>query len=322
MSERIVVGLVPGERGLAALQLGAMMARAFDDDLVVASVVPAPWPPNPYRPDAEYLAHQEAAAQASLDRARTDLGPEPAADFVVHRARSVSSGLLEVAQEYGATRVALGSSTTGPFGRVSLGSIADRILHSSALSLSLAPQGFSPGPMTRIERLTVAFGRSDGDGDLLGTAAAAADSAKAALRVACFAVRPMTTYGGSIEPSAEDLVVDEWARHLGEDIAGAMTAAGLAPMAPQVETVIGQGTSWAKALAEISWAPGDVLVVGSSASPFDRFLLGSHASKIVRSAPVPVLLVPRGMSAGAVPDDGLALRLVEGYLDPSPTRRS
>jgi nucleotide-binding universal stress UspA family protein len=36
-----------------------------------------------------------------------------------------------------------------------------------------------------------------------------------------------------------------------------------------------------------------VLVVGSSTSPFSRFLLGSHASKIVRSSPVPVLVVPR-----------------------------
>jgi nucleotide-binding universal stress UspA family protein len=184
---------------------------------------------------------------------------------------------------------------------VALGSIADRILHSSSLSLSLAPQGFAPTPATRIERLTVAFGRADGDGDLLGSAAAAADAAGAVLRVACFAVRPMTTYGGSIEPSAEDLVVDEWARHLGADIAGAMTSAGLAAIAPHVETVIGQGTSWGKAVAEVPWAAGDVLVVGSSASPFNRFLLGSHASKIVRSAPVPVLLVPRSGSASAAP---------------------
>ena len=36
-----------------------------------------------------------------------------------------------------------------------------------------------------------------------------------------------------------------------------------------------------------------ILAVGANSSAVSRFFLGSHASKIVRSAPVPVTLVPR-----------------------------
>ena len=292
----VLVGLVPGERGLAALHLGVMTARSFGDDLVVASVVPTPWPPNPYRPDAEYLAYQEQAAQGALDRARERVGDDVAVEYVLHRGRSVSSGLLEVAHQRGASVVALGSSSSGAFGRVSLGGIADRILHSSDLSLTLAPSGYTAEDTARVKRFTVGFGRSDGNGDLLGTAASAARTVGATLRVACFAVRPMTAFGGTIEVTAEDLVVDEWVRHLGKEITGAMEAAGLGEVADHVDTVVGQGSSWGEAMANVSWSPGDVLVVGASASPFSRFLLGSHASKIVRSSSVPVLLVPRSVA--------------------------
>jgi nucleotide-binding universal stress UspA family protein len=288
-----LVGLVPGERGLAALHLGALLARSFGSDLVVATVVPTPWPVDPNRPVIEYLALQEKAARAALEQATAVIGAETPTECIVHRARSVSSGLLELAQTTGAARVALGSSTSGPLGRVSLGTIADRVLHGSGASLSVAPAGFTASTTAQVERFTVGFGRHDGDGALLSATASAAQLSKAALRIACFAVRPMTALGGSIEEDAEDLVVDEWAKHLGEDISKAMTASGLAPIAPQVESVVGQGTSWPEALADVDWAPHDVLVVGSSTSPFSRFLLGSHASKIVRSSPVPVLVVPR-----------------------------
>ena len=52
---------------------------------------------------------------------------------------------------------------------------------------------------------------------------------------------------------------------------------------------------WGEALRAVDWTEGDVLVIGASSSPVSRFLLGSHASKIVRHAPVPVTLVPRNV---------------------------
>jgi nucleotide-binding universal stress UspA family protein len=59
------------------------------------------------------------------------------------------------------------------------------------------------------------------------------------------------------------------------------------------EFVVGQGGSWGDALIDVPWGNGEVLAVGTSSSAISRFFLGSHASKIVRSAPVPVFLMPR-----------------------------
>ncbi len=69
--------------------------------------------------------------------------------------------------------------------------------------------------------------------------------------------------------------------------------AGGSRLLQRVEVVLGEGASWDAALRDIDWAVGDVLVVGTSSGPMSRFFLGSHAAKIVRNSPVPVILVPR-----------------------------
>ena len=58
--------------------------------------------------------------------------------------------------------------------------------------------------------------------------------------------------------------------------------------------MIGSGPTWAEAIDDVGWDPGDVLVVGSSdLGPVARVFIGSRATKILRHSPVPVLVVPR-----------------------------
>src|SRR3954471_4386613 len=289
-----LIGLAPDERGAAAVHLGSMLARSVSDDVVVVTVVPTPWPPRPDRLDAEYLALQEKAAQGALTAARSRIGSDLSVELVTHSARSVSSGLLDVARERRATVVAMGSPSTGLFGRVSLGGIAERILPSADIPVALAPRGYSTGTDSRISRITVAFGRADKDSDLLVTAAAVAAEIGASLRVACLAVRPMTAARGTSEPSAEDLVVGEWVTGLESGIREALLTDHRAA-ATRADLVVGQGGTWADALTALPWGSGEVLAVGTSSSAISRFFLGSHASKIVRNSPVPVYLCPRAV---------------------------
>ena len=141
----------------------------------------------------------------------------------------------------------------------------------------------------------MAFGRADRDSDLLLTAASVANDIGASLRVACFAVRPLSAATGSIEPEVEDLVVQEWATNLEGDIRRTLGSSDTSSVATRVDFVVGQGGSWAEALAAVPWGDGEVLAVGTSSSAISRFFLGSHASKIVRNSPVPVFLMPRTM---------------------------
>jgi nucleotide-binding universal stress UspA family protein len=298
----ILIGLAPGQKDDAALHLGGMLARTTGEDVIVLAVVPAPWPPDPYQRDKEYLEHLEGRADKALTRARAYLGTGIlGVECQLLRAESVAAGLLQVVEERQVSSVALGSSSTGLLGRVMLGGVAERVLHATEVPVIVAPRAFHEGRADRVSRVSVAFGRADHDGGLVARAAAAARGMSAPLRVVCFAVRPMAEYVGAMEPRTERLVVGEWMERLQDDIAAALAAAaqrlgdtdGQTATATRVETVLGQGGSWAEALHDVAWSDGDLLVVGTSHGPLSRFFLGSHAAKIVRNSPVPVALLPR-----------------------------
>jgi nucleotide-binding universal stress UspA family protein len=186
----VLVGLPRDERAAAAVHLGVMLARSLDEDLLVCTVVPPPWPPGMARIDAEYQEYLDRSAQDAIEEARRLVPADRTADYVVARARSTSAGLLEVARERGARLLVLGSSTAGVLGRVAFGSVADRLLHSSPLPVVLGPRGFRCRPDAAVRRVTAAFGATEGADELVVAVAGVAARAKAALRVASFAVRP------------------------------------------------------------------------------------------------------------------------------------
>lgn len=261
----IVVGYAPDGRGGAVLHLAGMLARSAEEDLVVCAVVPSPWPPAPAQVDSEYRRFLDGMARAALERARERLPGDVSAACLVHHARSAPAGLLELAKRREATLIVVGTS-----GHPAIGGVTARLLHSSPVPVALAPHGFRSRPGARVERVTAAFGGSEG---LVDAAAAVAARLGATLRIASFAVHAHA-------PFAADLV-ERWVRDI-------ETAAGQAP------TVVGHGASWEDAIDDIEWRDGDVLVVGSSsAAPASRVFLGSRASRIIRHSPVPVVVVPR-----------------------------
>lgn len=297
----IVIGLAPGAKGGAALHLGAVLARTRTEDLLVCIVVKAPWPPDPFQGDREYLAYQEKVAKASMDSARAYLGEGPlGVEYLVRRAPSVAAGLLEAVADRQVSMVVLGSSSTGVLGQVMLGAVADRLLHGAHVPVAVAPRGYHGGPGTELVRVNVAFGRADHDSELLSRAVVRGRELGAVLRVVCFAVRPMAAANEAVEPIAEQAVVDQWRHRLTRDVAATVSAVGEtlsgptpSAVATEVEVVLGEGGTWDAAIRDVEWTSGDLLVVGTSSSPFSRLFLGSHAAKIVRNSPVPVLLLPR-----------------------------
>ncbi len=295
----ILIGLAPGQRDEAAVHVGALLARSSGEGVIVVAVVPAPWPPDPYQGDKEYLAFQEARAEKALARARDHLTAGSIdAECLLLRAESVPAGLLQVIEDRQVSAVALGSSSTGLLGRVMLGGVAERIVHATERPVVVAPRAFHQPGAARVSRISVAVGRADHDGGLVAQAASTAHDMSAPLRVVCFAVRPMAEYVATVEPGTEHLVTDEWVKRLEEDIATSLasTSNQSGRSDSWAETVVGQGGSWSDALHDVVWNDGDLLVVGTSTGPLSRLYLGSHAAKIVRSSPVPVLLMPRGHS--------------------------
>ena len=291
----ILVGYPPNRRGKAVLGLAAMLARSSGENLVVCTVVPAPWLPGLIREDTAYQGYIDDIAESALARARAVLPPDVPAEFTRVRARSAPSGLLVAAEQHQATLIAVGSSAAGLFGHITLSSIADRLLHSSPVPVALATRGFRTGGVDKVARLTVAYTGTEQSEQLVRAARAMARRLGAAIRLAAFAVQAAPPETARFSSEAEG-VLTEWTaniqaaakRVLEEDPdPGEAVPAG-------AQFVIGHGPDWEYALEDVEWRDGDVLVIGSSdAGPVARVFLGSRAAKIVRHSPVPVLTFPR-----------------------------
>ena len=120
----IVIGLAPGVRGDGAARVGAMLAAAGREDLLVVVVAPKPWP-STGPPGDEFRAAQDKITAQSLDRARAIIRDQVPVTCVVEPARSVATGLIQVAEKHGASLIVLGSSARGVIGVVSLGGVAE-----------------------------------------------------------------------------------------------------------------------------------------------------------------------------------------------------
>ncbi|WP_433585198.1 universal stress protein [Microbacterium hydrocarbonoxydans] len=295
----LLVGVDTGRRSSSVLTLAAQLAYSLETDLVVAAVVGSAWAPLRGGVDHEWRAHDRAAAEQVLDHAASVLGGQVKARYLVHEAASSRRGLLELADAEKPELLVLGSAGRGEHGRITLGSVTEALLHASPAPVAIAPVGYRARLDARITRVTAAYGGSEAAQDLVRGAAPVAARAGAALRIASFAVRPDAETGilSGAGGRAEDPVLTEWAariRHHSLSIIDEIEE--LTPGPTLEEVAIGVGESWAAAVDDIGWGEGDLLVVGSSSmNPFARVFLGSHGTKIVRSATVPVIVVPQAV---------------------------
>jgi nucleotide-binding universal stress UspA family protein len=111
------------------------------------------------------------------------------------------------------------------------------------------------------------------------------------LRLTTIVIRNRQMYPSQVGYDAERLVVEQWRAQAREAQEKALATL---PNDVSVETDILDGHDWEDALDSLPWEDGEMLVVGSSRlGPVAKVFLGSSATKIIRSSPVPVLVVPR-----------------------------
>lgn len=295
----LVVGLDPAHRSTAVLHLAAMLARSADTDLVAAAVLPQTWPLAAGSADAEWRGYTRDTANLVLDHAAAVLGGTVRAEYLVHEASSARRGLAELAVERGAALIVIGSSSTAPVGRIALGSESDALLHASPVPVAIAPRGFRAAEGARVARVTAAFRGTDSSGDLVLGAAGVAAAVGADLRIASFAVVPPESGTSGAGRDVEQRIALQWTEDIERQAGDLLARVSHLEEAPRVAgTEIGVGDGWDSAMAQVEWRADEVLVVGSSTlGPIARVFLGSHAAKVVRHSPVPVVVVPRGAAA-------------------------
>jgi nucleotide-binding universal stress UspA family protein len=289
----IIAGFSSSRQGSAPLNLAVQLSRTTGENVIAAAIIERSLPAGVDPIEDEYQGYVSEQARESLERVVDRIRGDLDISVVVHQSTSIPRGLIELVELHSADLVVVGSSSSGLLGRVALGSVTERLVHTAAVPVAIAPRGYPSSPVP-IGRLTAAYG---GAADAVGLITASSELAQqwsVRLRIASFTVRPFTMFGGSIERSAENLVVQQWVRKTTESVVARLDEARRQVDIPDVDVVIGAGTEWRDAVDGIAWESGDVLLLGSGAAGLvSQVFLGSAASKILRHAPVPVMILPR-----------------------------
>lgn len=271
---RYVVGYGGDKRSRDAVRLGVAMARAAGAELELVLVVRTGDPyQGVYPPVGEIGAVVREQARSWLREARQLVPGDVVARTHLREAHSVATGLTEAAAELGARLIVVGAGLGA--GRVSVHPAVDALLHSAPVPVALAPRGYEGrAPLTH---LYAAVGTRPGAHQVIDEAAHAVE--RTGLELVLLSLLPGEDGAGQARRAVE--------QHL-ERAAAEVRRTG------PVVFRIAAGPTLKKAVRAVDWAPGGVLLVGSSRLAQGRqIFLGSTAARILAHLPVPMVVVPR-----------------------------
>jgi nucleotide-binding universal stress UspA family protein len=291
---KVIVGIDGGEQQLAALTLGAQLAAGPGDELVVAHAYE--WSLMSDRVDAGHARQVREHADALVQSAAASLGDTPCTTRVVADL-SIPRALHALAEDEHADVLVLGSCHRGPVGRTLLGGVGERVIHGAPCRIAVAPRGLAPheGGMRRIG---VAFDGSPESYEALGWAAQRAEAVGASL-VLLMVYVPLwvpAAVPGSVTSGYDD--IERQQREQAQQVLHA--AVESLPAALEADSRLLNG-SIARALAH-EGEDLDLLVLGSRGyGPVKTVLLGAVTHRLVRSAPCPLMILPRGTGDAGAP---------------------
>ena len=282
----LTVGYLATPTGDDGVALASALARTFSATVDVVLVVREEFPDgHPGRAEYQRLLVSKgeewvAAAVAAL------AADGVSANSTVLVGESFAESLVAFAEEKSSDLIVVGGARDGFFGGHTIGPVTGALLHSSPIPVALAPRGYAEDPDDSITAITAAVPTKPGDDNPLPFAITLASAAGLAIRMLSLV-------------SAENLAETKTAREVRQlQVSAAeenlVVAARALPDAPEIESLVADGTTVESALKKLNWDDGDLLVVGSSrfAAP-RRIFLGSTAARILAGVDVPVIVVPK-----------------------------
>jgi nucleotide-binding universal stress UspA family protein len=292
MAKAIVVGYDGSDNSGDGLALAAELARLTDARLLVAFVYAGKSPFVGAVAASIGVTMREEAEQV-LRRGLRHLPADVRSETVALPDSSPARALEELAVERDAAMIVLGSTRFGPVGSILIGSLGRRLLHGAPCAVAVAPRNYRQHPATRVAKVGICWDGSPEAKLALRAAVKLAAMAEAELCV-CTAVDNRgflhPNYPGDYVPEAGGLMeaAQGVAAEALEQVPGHMPAS--------LHVLVGDP---AGVIAERAGAEGfDLLVSGSRGyGPVRRVLLGGMSDRLMRMAPCPVLIVPRGAGA-------------------------
>ncbi|MFI7579457.1 universal stress protein [Kocuria kalidii] len=276
--ERCVVGYNGDRPSRDAVRLAGAMARAFGAELEIVLVLRADSPYQQVYPPVGDVAPVVRQQARTWLREAVQLVPEGVvARTHLREDESAAAGLVRAATELGAQLIVVGAGAGS--GRFSVGPVVNALLHSSPLPVALAPRRY-PGDVP-LDRLYAAVGTRPGAHQVLREAVEAVERSGLELELISF-----------LEGRAADPGTTEQARRRVE--AHLEAAAEEVRRTRSVTVRVASGRTLKKAAQDVDWAPGGLLLIGSSRLARGRqTFLGTTAARLLRHLPVPVVVVPR-----------------------------
>jgi nucleotide-binding universal stress UspA family protein len=291
---KVVIGANPDDAGRDALALGTLLCHALDAEPVLCHVHPADFNfPSQAHVDAEWSSYLHDEAEKVLAAAQAQMTSEygwPEVRTVVGADHSSGQGLAEVASEELADYIVIGSAPGALPGAFQIGSTANKLLHGSPVPVAVAPYGYRNKLPVRIGKVVVGFRNTDESLLALAKGAEMADTADVPLLALTVLVRHRV-YGSKLGSSAEDTVLAQLHDEAEQAQRDAVADLHLRRGVQQLTQIADSPRS---ALQRMEWAGDEVLVLASATGgPLRRVFLGDMTYKMLRSTPVPAIVLPR-----------------------------
>ena len=286
--DRFVVGYIAGGRGNDAIALASHLARGVDAELIITMVVPEP---SPFAATHGVNAGIDPIVQQQLDDWMRDalaLVPEGiVATPDVRVASNEARGLLDAAAEHGASLIVIGAKATALMRQFRIGTVASALLHAAPVPVALAPGDYAEEARD-VPRVTAIYGTRPGANEVIGRAVERSVQRNVPLRL-------LSLVQVDRADPAKDTEVSELVRAYGGERLGEVAATMLDDGSATIEVV--EGNSLEEAAGGIEWLPGEFAMLGSSRlAQGGKVFLGNKALRILRTIPVPVIVVPRGIT--------------------------
>ena len=282
----ILVGFDGSDESRDALHLAKGLAELEGAKLDVASVFLY----HPLAPRAAVDPDQEAKYfEWAFSEARSELPGTPISPRQVRLSDiSPARALNNLAEEEGVDLIVVGSTHRGQLGRILPGSVGERLLHGAPCAVAVAPRGYARGEHFGLGLIGVAYDWTPESELALEEAARLARGLDCTLQ--------LITVVSTVSPEGLERELDR------EGLRKTLHAATsrLKQVNPDlaVEEALEEGDP-AAVLARHG-VELDLLVIGSRGyGPARRTLLGSVSCEVMRTAPCPVIVVPRGAAPGS-----------------------
>ncbi|MFM7598550.1 MAG: universal stress protein [Actinomycetota bacterium] len=290
----IVVGVSPDESGDDAVALGAVLHRLLGARLLLTYVHPPTIDyPSLGNVDAEWEAFLRERADATLSEARHDLETEWSitdVDCVVYAHASVGHALRNVAEERGASLIAIGPGASRLDGRLSLGSVAHSLLHGGPAAVAAAPEGYRETAPDHIARLVAGFQDTEESVEAVQLCIDVAARNRIPVHLLTVVLRATRIVGARVGRDAERQVMQALIERE-QEAQGRFTAT----RGEQITGSVVTGDTPERAMSRFDWEDSDLFVVASSSlGPVARVFLGDMTHKLLRVCTVPAIVLPRG----------------------------